>query len=210
MIHISSLLNQFPELLHGFTDRFFGFDYQAIENEVGLSPIVTLRQIHSDKVKIIKSPFHPPLLKGKRGGFEAEEGDALVTQQEGILIGIRTADCVPLLVFDPATNTLAAIHAGWRGLVGGVIENTFETMKEKFEVDPKDCVVAIGASLCEACFEVGPEVLEAFKSKFGNNLKLKKNKKGKGYVDLRRSCVLVLKAGGVPLAHVEVLPFCTS
>lgn len=89
--------------------------------------------------------------------IRARECDALLASHPGIRVGVRTADCVPILVEDPTRSACAAIHAGWRGLLAGVIEETVSSFS-----DARDLRAAIGPSIGPCCFEVGPEVAERF------------------------------------------------
>ncbi len=116
---------------------------------------ITLRQIHSSRV------LNANGLKDRES-----EGDALVTDQIGIGIGIRTADCVPILLLDCCNRAVAAVHAGWRGTAAGIIKCTIEKMGHDFQTRPADVYAAIGPSIRDCCYEVGPEVAEQFASVF--------------------------------------------
>ena len=93
-------------------------------------------------------------------------GDALVTDQPGILLSVRTADCVPLLVVDPARRAIAAVHAGWRGSLDRIAEKTVGEMRRAFHSRPEELLAAIGPSIRACCYEVGEEVVEAFRGRF--------------------------------------------
>jgi len=114
------------------------------------SQLATAKQIHSDRVLIVKSP-------GPQG-----EGDALISNLPGICVAIRTADCLPILVADPRSRTVAAIHAGWRGVVSEIACKTVQAMCLQFDSKPEELVVAIGPGIGSCCFEVGPEVAAQF------------------------------------------------
>ena len=155
--------------MHGFATRVGADQYTLLAEKAGAPQMkfVTLKQIHSDRVVVVSSPS-----PGRGAACCAPtEGDALVTNQPNILLGIRTADCVPILVYDSKRKIIAGIHAGWRGLISGIIEKTFAEMKSKGSFS-QDCMVAIGAALCASCFEIGPEVAEAFENKFGARLSI--------------------------------------
>ena len=83
-------------------------------------------------------------------------------------------------------------------------------MQEKFLTDPKNLVVALGPALCPGCFEIGPEVAEAFRKKFGNRITVTSGKKDRYFVDLRKGCELALGDNGVMEEHLEFLPYCTA
>lgn len=107
-----------------------------------------LKQVHGKKALILpyESNATPP------------EADAVFTRTPNTICAIRTADCLPILVTSMQGNEVAAIHAGWKGLIAGVIEETFTHLHST----PKDCIAWIGPAICGKCFEVGPEVREAF------------------------------------------------
>jgi polyphenol oxidase len=108
---------------------------------------ITLRQIHSDLVL----NAHP--LRNRDA-----QGDALITDDLGKRIGIRTADCVPILLLDCRTRAVAAVHAGWRGTAAKLVERTLEGMRHDFHTAPPDIYAAIGPCIRACCYEVGPEV----------------------------------------------------
>ena len=112
---------------------------------------ITLRQIHSDRVL----NAHP--LRDREA-----EGDALITDDIGKSIGVRTADCVPILLFDCQKRAVAAVHAGWRGTAARIIERTVESMRPSFGSSPADIYAAIGPCIRVCCYEVGPEVEAQF------------------------------------------------
>jgi hypothetical protein len=107
----------------------------------------TLRQIHSNRVLNVASvKHHPP------------EGDGLVTDDVDESIGVRTADCVPILLLDSRQRAVAAIHAGWRGTAAQICVRALEKMAEDFETEAADIYAALGPCIRECCYEVGEEV----------------------------------------------------
>ncbi len=116
---------------------------------------VTLRQIHSHRV------VNAHALRDRDA-----EGDALITDDVGKSIGIRTADCVAILLLDCETRGIAAVHAGWRGTAAGVAERTIESMHASFGTAPADIYAAIGPCIRGCCYEVGPEVEAPFAQLF--------------------------------------------
>jgi YfiH family protein len=136
-------LDRLPWLRHGFGTRLSPAWPSA-------GKLATAKQIHSDRVLVVESP-------GPQG-----EGDALVSNRPGIGLSIRTADCLPILIADPRNRAVAAIHAGWRGVVSQIASKTVHTMCLHFDSKPEDLVVAIGPGIGACCFEVGPEVAAQF------------------------------------------------
>jgi YfiH family protein len=109
--------------------------------------VATLRQIHSAAVWSVREAA------GCLG-----EGDALITAEPGLLLAIRTADCVPILLADPVRRVVAAVHAGWRGTVAGVLTQTVGQMHSDYETNPSDLIAAIGPAIGPCCFTVGSDV----------------------------------------------------
>ncbi|MDO8520403.1 MAG: polyphenol oxidase family protein, partial [Deltaproteobacteria bacterium] len=138
------------------------------------------------------------------------EGDALITQEPGTIIGIRTADCVPLLAYDPQRKAVAAIHAGWKGVLVGIIEASIQAMQKDFKTDPTNLIVAVGATLCPACFEMGPEVAADFQKKFGPKLPITHGKDDRSHLDLKHACEIILTGLGIQTANIEYLPYCNK
>jgi YfiH family protein len=119
--------------------------------------LVSLHQIHSD---LVRSFAVAPSKPGK--------GDASATHQPGLLLGVRTADCAPVLVVDPKKRVVAAIHAGWRGTLLRIVTKSIGQMQMEFGCRPADLLAAIGPTIGGCCYEVGTEVASAFAAKFSN------------------------------------------
>lgn len=175
-------LNSIPWLIHGFSTRQggcsnvyggsslnLGFTKQdsrpAVERNRGSflqalgtatnSSLVTLRQIHSDLIHCFDSiPEHPLT------------GDGLLTRTPGIVLGILTADCLPIILLDPKHRAVGIFHAGWRGTVKRIIEKGVGEMRRYFGSRARDLKAAIGPGIHACCYEVGPGVREQFESQF--------------------------------------------
>lgn len=133
------------DALQEFVWQQHGFGTRHGSPEAG----VTLHQIHSDHV------LNAAILKHHRA-----EGDALVTDEIGVSIGIRTADCVPVLLVDRSQRAVAAVHAGWRGTAAEISRRAIEKLAEDFESDPADIYAAIGPCIRECCYEVSEDVAQ--------------------------------------------------
>ena len=122
------------------------------------TPLVTLRQIHSNLVVHV----------GKKdiGRERPWKGDGLMTSEPGLLLGIQTADCIPVLVADRKLRAVAAFHAGWRGTVKRIVETGIGRMRLEFGSRPEDLVAAIGPGNSVCCYAVGEEVFSSFESQF--------------------------------------------
>jgi len=118
-------------------------------------PLVTLRQIHSDVIHVAAAPQE-----------EMPKADALATRTPGLLLGVQTADCVPILLADTRQRVVAAIHAGWRGTLARIAVKALGRMRMEFETRPRDVVAALGPAIGRCCYEVGPEVAQAFAAQF--------------------------------------------
>jgi YfiH family protein len=118
---------------------------------------VSVKQFHSDVVCDFSSAPNEPC-----------SADASISKTPNLLLGIQTADCVPILLLDPKKRAVAAVHAGWRGTLQRIVEKTIGRMKMEFKTDPRDLFAAIGPAIGECCYEVGTEVAAAFHSQFAN------------------------------------------
>lgn len=162
--------------------------------------LATLRQIHSDQVHIIRE---------NAGQWNHPEGDALVTQIPGIALAILVADCLPILIADLATRTVAAIHSGWRGTRAGILGKTIRTMREVFGCDPLNLLIAIGPAIRACCYEVGAEIAEEFEVAYPGIRLATPARPGKYFLDLRRALDVQLAESGVPGGNVYDLGACT-
>jgi polyphenol oxidase len=140
-----------------------------------------------------------------------EDTDALITNQKEVCISVMSADCVPVLLYDPQQRVVAAIHAGWKGTVGKIVSLTLKQMEREFGVNPSHIVAGIGPSICQQVYQVGPEVVAVFDTVFGKDKGLIKhiNEKGKGYVNLWEANRIQLLEAGVRDNNIEVAGICT-
>jgi polyphenol oxidase len=255
----SHALGKFPWLVHGFSTRLGGFsqayggralnlgftkddlktsvdrnrnaflrklasgDGDRKKNPSTLWPLVTLRQIHSDIVHSIDSAPETPLT-----------GDGLITATPGLLLGIQTADCLPIILADPRRRAVGVFHAGWRGTLKRIVEKGVGEMLGRFRSHPRDLKAAIGPGIHGCCFEVGEEVQEQFESQFAYAPKLFREVKdsdpvrekypllfltarapghgvlpNKLFLDLVEANRQQLLAVGVPSKSIETSPLCT-
>ena len=118
-------------------------------------PLVQMRQIHSSVVHRVRATPREPLA-----------GDGLITNAPGLLLAVKTADCVPVLVADVKRRAVGAFHAGWRGTVARVVEKGVGDMRRQFGSVPSDLRAVIGPSIRRCCYQVGAEVKAEFESQF--------------------------------------------
>jgi hypothetical protein len=122
------------------------------------TPLVTLRQIHSSVLVVASA--------ADAAGEQPRKGDGLMTDEPGILLGIQTADCIPVLVADRKRHAVAAFHAGWKGTVKRIVEAGVGRMRLEFGSRPEDLVAAIGPGIGSCCYAVGEEMMTEFESQF--------------------------------------------
>ncbi len=159
-------------------------------------------QIHSANVRVVKN-----FDDAKDGNYKM---DALISDVPKVLLGAKTADCVPVLIGDVRTKSFAAIHAGWRGTVDSIVVNAIEKMREIYGTNPKDLICAIGAAASGKNYEVGQDVIDAFAEKFSTCGKLlKPTRDGHALVDLHLANKEQLLSVGVLSKNIFTAPFCT-
>lgn len=135
-------------------------------------------------------------------------GDALVSNRGGPAIGVRSADCVTVLLADPASGRVAAIHAGWRGIVAGVVGAAVRTMTDRGS-QASTLVAAVGPAISAARFEVGPEVVSAFVAA-GLGACAMPTAGAKAFADLERAVCLQAALEGIPSSSIHACGCCTA
>ena len=198
--HKSENLSSINGIVHGFSDREIGTNISLIQRYSNLSRIAQLKQIHSANVII---------LDDIENHDDMTEGDALVTSLKGIGIGIRTADCVPILLADKNQSIISAIHAGWRGTLSEIVSNTITSICSEYGVKPSDLTAAIGPSIKGSCYEIGEDVARLFKEKFVDSNQYLLESGGTKYsLDLRDANRIALEKAGV--VDIEIVDICTK
>ena len=161
--------------------------------------IVVPRQTHTTNVRVITDV---PTSE------ELQDVDAVVTHLKDFCLCVSTADCVPVLLYDKEKQVIAAIHAGWRGTVGRIVEKTIEVMRIQYGTEGKDLVACIGPSISLESFEVGDEVYAAFEEA-GFDMARIARRYEKWHLDLWEANRVQLLANGVLPEHIEVAGICT-
>jgi len=180
ILQVPALL-KFPWIIHGFSTKPGGVSDQGGEKVLNLGytdwdtkenvienrrrfqsaldacdlKLISLKQIHSDVIHLFDA-----------APTESCQGDASVTKRPGLLLGVQTADCVPILIVDPEKRAVAAIHAGWRGTLQRIVVKAIGQMQMQFKSKPADLLAAVGTSIGGCCYEVGTEVATQFQSQF--------------------------------------------
>jgi YfiH family protein len=169
-------LAQLDWIAHGFGTR------TSPRSQAGMA---SLKQIHSAAV-----------LVADRADL-CGEGDALITNKGGLVVSVRTADCYPILLADPVSRAVAAVHAGWRGTAALIVRETLSRMRDEFGTKPANVIAAIGPGIGVCCYEVGEEVARHF------------GRPTAGRIDLAKANHHQLQEAGVPLEHIHANGACT-
>jgi len=185
-VYRAERLEQFSWLQHGFGTRLSA----GWPDAAGLA---TAKQIHSDQVLKATHPGH------------FGPGDALISEQPGVTVAIRTADCLPVVIVDPRTRAVAAVHAGWRGVVAQIAPKAVEAMQAEFGSRAEDLEIAIGPGIGPCCFEVGPEVAVQFRAFFPERNDLE----GRTRVDLAETITRQLRRNGVIASQISTPGLCS-
>ena len=167
-------------------------------------PVIQGHQVHGSRVAIVD---RPDMSREDLDGY-----DAFVTNLPGVAIGVRTADCVPILLYDPGKRVIAAIHSGWKGTVQMISRKVIGIMEDRYGTKPSDLLAAIGPCIGPDSFQVGEEVAAVFKEagfpmdrvwKFMGP-KGKKPMEGGHHINLPETCRWILLEVGVPEENIQV------
>jgi YfiH family protein len=191
---------------------------RAVTGEMGGEdgwPMVTLRQVHSATSWVVgrDEAGLREAVEGRLATAEGKavlEGDGLVTGAPGVLLGVQTADCVPVLVVDVAKRVVGAFHAGWRGTVAGIVEQGVGMLGVEYGSRPEDMVAAVGPSIGACCYAVGDEVRGEFEARFGYARELFRTVGDSMMLDLWEANRRQLLEAGVAGERITVLGECSG
>lgn len=189
------------EVVAAFSGREFPRDkWDEYLRELGLNPseLITLRQIHSANLVLVKEGQRPN---------EETPADGLLTKMPGAVLGIRTADCIPVFLWDPEHRAVGLVHAGWRGLYYGINQKAVQAFRQNFLARPKNIQVALGPSIRKCCYETGPEFRDFFPKFFD---KAPEEGSDKVFVDLVAALKSELTAEGIDPEHIHDCGYCTA
>lgn len=166
---------------------------------VNAKTMIFMNQVHSDEIinKVNKKPSFPT-------------ADAIITKERHLALCLKTADCVPIFLFDSKNDVIAAIHAGWRGTALNIVKKTIKKLEHFYKSNPDDIYAFIGPAICPRCYKVGKDVIDVFsflgKAKTSFTAKLKD---GKYLLDLKSINAYLIEQTGVPQQHIEISEHCT-
>lgn len=225
---VSELLNvSSSDVSHGFFSRhggvsgnhfaslnFDGRDGDSFENiarnkaiaaaasDCPIEKIITVNQVHGSGVmhideKTLQSYDKPP------------DADAVITDRPNVPLGILTADCLPILLFDPVKKTAGAVHAGWKGTAKSVAATAVAAMTDDYGSRPEDIIAAMGPHIRSCCLKVKEDVRAEFGNAFGPLNKIFREDAGSLYLDLRAANLLQLLGAGLKSDHIATIAPCT-
>ncbi len=195
----------FPGLVHGFSRRLGDSLATRAQFAAQGLRLHTLKQVHGDEIVIVN---HETSVTSPD---ERQEADGLISAMPGAVLGIATADCVPILLVAPHQGVAAALHAGWRGTLKGIAQRAVTMLSAQWKVEPHQLYAALGPSIGGCCYEVGPEVGETIVERWSirEATTWRSTHGGKGFLDLRAVNLAQLVEAGVPRTQLSRIGPCT-
>lgn len=187
----------YPEIFDGlvmgfFTDREVGLEVEGLTHRRIYYPI----QEHTGKVMVLGKDLAPKV------------ADAVITDGRGVMLGVKVADCVPVLLCDRQGRSIGAVHAGWKGTAQGIVKKAIEEMKKNFGSEPEDILVAMGPSIRWCCYVVGEDVFKAVKKATGEG-EYFMTKDDDICLDLQSANKYQALSAGVRAENISVVEDCT-
>ncbi len=178
---------------------------RRLARAAGVEPgaLVTVQQVHGDVV------LRAAAAGGDRLLPPIGEADGVWTDAPGVAVGVRTADCLPVLIEDRGGGRVAAVHAGWRGVLADIVRKALDQLRAE-GARRDDLRVAIGPCIQRCCFEVDGDLPERFAAAFGAEVVVQRPEKQRRHLDLPRAVTLALARAGLEAGQVDVLPPCTA
>lgn len=176
--------------------------------DIDLDHLVMPRQVHRVSVALIDEYFLNASIEDQERLLDGVDG--LVTTIKGVCIGVNTADCVNIVLTDPVAQVVGVVHAGWRGTAARIARNIVEGMRQ-IGADPSRILATMGACICQDCYEVGDEVVEAFAGQGHDidRIMYRNAATGKAHINLPQACAITLVEAGVPEENVCIMGTCT-
>lgn len=176
---------------------------RRVARSLGWEPksFVTAGQVHGRRAVHV--------VREMSGGPDLAGADALVTNEPGVLLLLKFADCVPVVLWDPVKRVVGIAHAGWRGTVLGTPAAAVELMTSSFGTDPRELVAGIGPSIGPCCYQVGPEVEKAASQVFAGAGVVRREREDDIRFDLWSANAETLMRSGIPEEKIEIAGLCT-
>ena len=173
---------------------------------VELPSVLLAEQVHGEEVATITEDFTPGLTEDKKypGARMIKGVDAMITDLPGIALIVRSADCVPVLIYDPVRKVVAAVHAGWGGIAAGIIKKTIQKLEVNFNSKTGDMVFGLGPAIHACCYAVKDDVI----GKVGEQYV--RTQGGKKYIDLIKAAEDQILKMNVRAKNIEILPQCSA
>ncbi len=185
-----------------FTTRHFSENHRSIreallgEPSIGNNKLYMPVQKHTSNVHVLEMNLDPVI------------ADAVITDRTDVLIGVIVADCVPVLVYDHVRRIIGAVHAGWRGTAGGILQKTLQKMKDRFNTQPENILIAIGPSIGKCSYEVAIDVKDAV-GKITGQGNYYETREDKFMMDLAEANRLQALNSGIPESSIWKSEDCT-
>lgn len=176
----------------------------ATASEIPAEELHTISQVHGDVILEAAAA-------ATRGAFPAVsgEGDALWSDRPGAAVGVKTADCVPVLIVDPDRRQVAAVHSGWKGTALQIARKAAESLISR-GARPERLLCAVGPCIRACCYEVSDELASKFQAQFGADAIRPDETSHRPHLDLVHCVSASLRAVGVKAEHLDVMPYCDS
>ncbi len=202
---------EFPNLVHGFSTRKLGsikehgivFEdhLEVFAKELGIDAkkVIFTRQVHGNNVVIVSQESERYI----------PDADGLITKDKQNFLGIGTADCLPIIFFDPIKEAVGIVHAGYKGLLRDVISHELGTLRQ-LGSDMKNVLVGIGPAIDVCCYDVHKDRVAIFKKKFPFLQNYYLRKEDKYFLDLKHIASEILQHEGILDSHIAISSFCTA
>jgi YfiH family protein len=199
------MLKKFPNLIWDTSNRQLGDCRKDSEKflkslKLAIKDLVLAEQVHGNKIRVVG-------IKDK--GQTIDGVDGLITKEPGLILGVHTADCLPVLFYDPMAKIIGACHAGWRGILAKLPQKMVDLLILK-GAQPENIQVAVGPHICQKCYEIKKDLAKNFRNEFGQLPGMLVNKNGKIYLDLVVPVVFQLINSGILENKIILLKDCTS
>ncbi|MGM9607928.1 MAG: peptidoglycan editing factor PgeF [Oscillospiraceae bacterium] len=173
-----------------------------------VSGVIMTNQVHGTVIRTVGPDDRRPDLYGR----EEHECDGLITNVPGLALTVFSADCIPVLLYDPVRKVIAAVHAGWRGTAGDIAGKAARQMRTDYGCRPGDILAAIGPGISQCCFETHADVPEAMTAALGELAKpyIISLENGKFKVGLKEINAALLRRAGLEPGHIEIADDCTA